>query len=145
MSAALPVIFSRRRSLGSLLIRAGSWWGPWSHCAIIDFKADQVVEAVAFEGVRTKRLSAFIKSASETQIVFIECPRPEDALAFAYSQLGKPYDYGGVLGFPFREPWHSENRWFCSEFLERSLMAGGRQRFRIDTPRVTPYHSWIVS
>jgi hypothetical protein len=32
----VTVIYSRTHSIGSVLIRAGAWWGPWSHCALVD-------------------------------------------------------------------------------------------------------------
>lgn len=45
----MRIIFSRSRSLGSVLIRAGSWWGAWSHCSLL-VPGGLVIESVAARG-----------------------------------------------------------------------------------------------
>lgn len=140
---ALTVIYSRSHGIGSLLIRAASWWGAWSHVAIVD--GDDVIEARAWQGVVRTPLDAHLQRASAHEVVQIECPNPQAVLSFARAQVGKPYDWGGVLAFPLREPLADESRWFCSELVEAALLAGGRARFREAPARVTPWQSYMVA
>ena len=52
------------------------------------------------------------------------------ALAYAYSQIGKPYDLGAVLAIATRRTlghdWRRANRWFCSELVAACCEVGGR-------------------
>ncbi|ELZ6301321.1 hypothetical protein UXU72_001756, partial [Campylobacter coli] len=43
---------------------------------------------------------------------------------FLYSQIGKKYDFLGILGF-FTFTKDSEDKWFCSEIIIRALQIGG--------------------
>lgn len=139
----LPIIYSRERSLGSIAVRAGSWWGQWGHCGLVTPQGT-VIEAVAFGGVVESSLHHAQARASKWAIVEVECPDPVAAVAFARQQLGKPYDWGGIFGMVAREPWARDDRWFCSELVEAALAAGGRRRFRVETHRVTPAMSFNV-
>lgn len=40
-------------------------------------------------------------------------------------QLGKPYDYFGLISFPFKPKWNNSNRWFCSELIAYALSEVG--------------------
>jgi uncharacterized protein YycO len=68
--------------------------------------------------------------------------RDEDAArAFAESQVGKPYDWGGVLSIPvpfISRNWQSDERWFCSELLAACAARGNTPLIRLQTNRVTP-------
>ena len=140
----LTVIYSRERSLGSIAVRAGSWWSQWGHCGIVTPQGT-VIEALAFGGVVESSLHNAKARASKWAIVGVECPDPAAAVAFARQQLGKPYDWGGIFGMVAREPWASRNRWFCSKLVEAAIAAGGRKRFRVDPHRITPHQSYIVT
>ena len=76
--------------------------------------------------------------------VDIECPDPKAAEAFAIAQLGKKYDWLGCFGVPWRARWHDDSKWYCSELVEASLIAGGRHRWRLEKTGVSPMESWIV-
>lgn len=143
---SLDVIYSRSVSLGSFLIRAGAWWGPWSHCGIVDSDGNEVIESLASRGgVVITPLSEVIERSSATQIVSIECPNPDKAIEWARSMVGKPYDWAGLLAIPFRErKWQSENRWYCSEHVEMALKVGGRERFRDGLHGISPCQSYFV-
>lgn len=140
----LLVIYRRSRNLGSFLIRAFTWGSQWSHAGIWDVERDHVIEASASHGVVATPVSEFLEKASEAEIVAIDCPRPELALQYAREQIGKPYDWGAIFGIVFREPWYSDEKWFCFELVEAALMAGGRQRFRKDSNRITGNLSYLT-
>lgn len=131
------VLFTRRRSLFSLLIR--SWLhSPFSHCALI--VGDQVVEADFFKGVRTRSLADALRSASYHQIIEIPCPEPERAYQAALSQLGKKYDWRAPLGVGTRTDWQFVDRWDCSELVAWAIEQGGRKLFRTQHHRISPMH-----
>lgn len=140
---ALHVVYSRNHGVGSALIRLAAWGGKWSHAAILD--GLDVIEARAWQGVVRTPLPIHCAHASRYEIVEIECPDPDAARRFAASQVGRRYDWGGVIGIPLRERIESPDRWFCSELVEAALIAGGRNRFRELPSRITPTASYLVA
>lgn len=137
----LTLIYSRSHDLGTLAIRAASWWGPWSHCGIVT-SHNTVIEARATRGVIETPLREFEARASACVAVRRECPNPLAAVVFAISQKGKKYDWGAVLGFPLRGQWERQDKWFCSELVEAAFIVGGRRRFDSDAWRITPMQSF---
>lgn len=139
---ALTAIYTRTRSLGSVLIRAGAWWGPWSHCGLVDGQA--VIEALALKGgvVRTP-LADVLARSSEHELVDIACLRPELGLEWARSTIGQPYDWTGVLAIPLRaRDWQAPGRWYCSEHLEVALVRAGVTRWRLGMHGISPCQSY---
>lgn len=61
---------------------------------------------------------------------------------YLISQLGKPYDFHGVLGFiTRRDSAHNPNRMFCSELVSTACRQGGLQLLkRIAPHRIPPGH-----
>lgn len=138
--STITVVFSRRHHVGSVLLRA-ALWSPWSHCALVD--GDRVLEAAAPHGVRARTLAELCAEASRFEVRELPCPDPAAAIAWAESQLGKPYDYRGVVGIGFRRRWQDADAWFCSEFVSEAIRQGGRALFRADAYRITPLHLHI--
>lgn len=123
----VSVLFTRSRTLGSLVIR--SWQhSPFSHVALID--GGEVIEAVLGEGVRTKYLEHALEDASYHEIKRIPCPRPRDAVDAARSQIGKLYDWKAPIGIGLRQDFHDADRWDCVELVAWAVEQGGRQLFR---------------
>ncbi len=59
-------------------------------------------------------------------------------LAFLRKQLGKPYDWTGVVGWAIRRDWHDPRHWFCSELVAAAFEAAGTPLLRAPQSRVTP-------
>ena len=81
------------------------------HAAILDHENEVVIEALWAGNVVTP-LDEFIALSHRLALVQPEGWTPEAgdaALAKARSQLGKKYDFAGILGLP------GSNRWYCSE------------------------------
>ena len=81
------------------------------HSAILDHENEVVIEALWAGNVVTP-LDEFIALSHRVALVQPEGWTPEAgdaALAKARSQLGKKYDFAGILGLP------GSNRWYCSE------------------------------
>ena len=124
----------RRHNLGSLLLRT-VMWSAWSHCAIID--GDDVIEATT-HGVRRRPLSALIADSSKWSIIEIPARDPERVLQAARDQIGKPYDYLGVIGIGFKRRWQDDDAWFCSELVAGAFSLAGEPLFKVKTWRITP-------
>lgn len=74
--SSLTVLYSRSSSVGSFLIRLGAWWGPWSHCGIVD--GDHVIESRALDGgVVRNPLHKAIEHATAHEFVEVACPDPQ--------------------------------------------------------------------
>ena len=66
-------------------------------------------------------------------------------IAAAESQIGKPYDWLGVLGIGLHRDWQEPDRWFCSEMAAWAFQQAGRPLFRPDALyRITPQHFWML-
>jgi uncharacterized protein YycO len=139
---ALRVIYTRSRSLGSVLIRAGAWWGPWSHCGLVDGAA--VIECLALKGgVVCTPLAEVLERSSEWQMVEIPCPQPALGLEWARSTVGEPYDWLGVFAIPARaRDWQAPGRWYCSEHVEAALARAGADRWRSGLHGISPCASF---
>jgi len=143
--STIRAIFCRRHHWAAPLIRLATW-SLWAHVApIVEDEAEAVVIDATFTyGVARRGLPAVLASLSDYCVKEVDCPDPSAAYDFAREQLGKPYDTRGVLGLALHRDWQADDAWFCSEFFEAMLAAGGNRRFVQQAHRVTPQHSWMV-
>lgn len=137
MSApSVTLIFTRRRALGSALLRA-VLWSRWSHCGIVVPGGDAIEASV--HGVVQRPLEAMLAECDGYELVTIPCPDPWAVIRAAQSQIGKPYDWLGLVGWGFRaRHWESTGRWFCSELIAWAFAQAGYALVRIDAWRVSP-------
>lgn len=140
----LTVLYSRSRNPAAVLIRLAAWWGPWSHCGIVD--GQHVIESRMLDGgVVCNPLQVFLDRSSAHEFVDIECPSPEAGITWARGTIGQPYDWAGLLAIPLRERrWQDPGRWYCSEHVEAALIRAGRVRFRDGMHGVSPCQSYYV-
>lgn len=134
----MRVIFMRSHLPLSFLIRALTW-SRWSHVAVV-LDNGMVVDCRG-DGVRLKTLEQATKNASAWELRDL----PAGNASKAMHELGKPYDFGGLLPFLFRPLWRRDwshnKRWFCSE-----LVAHASGLFCTDRiSRVTPEHVYMIS
>jgi cell wall-associated NlpC family hydrolase len=134
----VTVYFMRRHHIGSLLLR---WWmhSAYSHCALFDPATGNVIEAVV-GGVRERPAEELKREASKFDEVRIPVADPQAVIDLARLQLGKPYDWRGILGFWFRRDWQDDSAFLCSEFVAWLLQAVGQPAFRCVPGRVSPAH-----
>jgi len=101
-----------------------------SHCFIYDGNGNYY-EAVAFKGV--VKISSLEMSKNDI-IVATKNYQVRDinaAYDFLEKQLGKKYDYKGVIGLalnPARN-WASDEDWFCYELCAAALKISGGPQF----------------
>lgn len=137
--ATITLIFTiRKYNLISLLIR---WAVPVSrfrlscssHVLIVD--GEGYLEAHMLGGVRrTDNLDGL----TVVKVVTHSVPDAAAGIAWARSQIGRPYDWWGALGLsfsPFRN-WQDPAKWFCYEFAAMILKRAGKDCFA-DIPHVT--------
>lgn len=92
--------------------------GRWSHIALMS-DASHVLEAVGAHGVVETSLEDLIKRSSEYCIVRIPVPDGTHAklVEVGRTQLGKDYDWWGIVGLSINRDWQDESDWWCSEYF----------------------------
>ena len=138
----IQVVFSKRVHPGSYLIRAVTW-SEWSHCELL-LQDGRLLGAAAPHGVTYDTLDNRLSIASAVAVMSF----PGDAgaaEAFATGQLGKPYDWKGVVGIGLHRDWEEDSSWWCSEFVGKALHEGGFMPYRAEAiQRLTPQHLWML-
>ena len=106
--------------------RAIEWFtrGPYSHVAWV-CRDGTVIEA---RGSGVRRVDSIAdQHVDGTPVELYDVPGcdPAAAEAFLAAQIGKPYDYRGLLGFITRTETQDKGCWFCSELVFAAAKAGG--------------------
>lgn len=114
----MRLLFCRGHGLISAIIRWQTW-GRYSHVAIEI--GGWVYEAVPVKGVR--KLPAASYNWKDVDIFTADGYNEAVVWAFLETQVGKPYDYLGVLRFlpRWKNSDYSSKRWFCSELFFTAL------------------------
>ena len=98
----IKLLFSTNNKIGSKLIRLGTW-SKYSHCDV--FTEDgSIIGAVPFKGVIEYNPSVRFKSNYEIRV--IKDVDTQKVYAHLREQLGKPYDWAGVVSLPVHRDWH---------------------------------------
>lgn len=130
----IKILFSTNDKIGSKLIRAGTW-SKYSHCDILT-EHGSVVGAVPFKGVI--EYDPAERTTGKHEIKVVEGVSYHEVLSNVYSQMGKSYDWLGVIGVPFHRDWQRDDKWFCSELIAWALEKSGKPVILKRTNRVTP-------
>lgn len=145
----ITVAFSHDpRSLFSRVISYLTF-GRMSHVALVN--GDEVIEAMAdsaiYTGVRRIKLLEWIDQNPGGEIRRIRHPWPVAVWVHARTQIGKPYDWGWVLGFFFRQRnWHDEQKWTCAELIAWACEKAGKPILAGDAQWcVTPNILYMIS
>jgi uncharacterized protein YycO len=134
------IAFYQGRSLISRAIRLFNW-SEFSHAAWIDD------DASCFEAWRGRVRHDACASANHTPgtplyryAVAGETPAIRAAVrGFLRAQVGKRYDYLGILGFVLRSSrLANQNRWFCSELVAAAYESAGLPLLRLPSYKVYP-------
>ena len=135
----MKLLFSRRHHLGSWLIRMITW-SEYSH---VDLVLDDglLIGAIAGDGVVLSKVSE--RAVMSSKMVLMEIPVKDmpASEAFAIGQLGKQYDWLGVIGIGLKRNWQEDDKWSCAELVASILAAGGQRPFDSKYHhRITPQH-----
>lgn len=139
----MKLIFGSNPWPGSLLIRLATF-SQWSHVGIV--YGDYVVEA-KFPRVRQTTVGNFIAHYPKWEFAELPCANEAKAESWAMSRIGKLYDVGGLIAFPFQQrDWESRGRYFCSELPILAAAEGGTRYVRDGArSRVTPGQLYDLS
>jgi len=125
------VLASKGISPTSRIIRWWQWGFPYTHIAycldIADCNDPVVIEAW-WNGVRKGWFSEVHTPGTEFSVYSVDVSpsQKEKIESFLKEQIGKPYDWLGILGFPLRSrKLERKNRWFCSELVFTAFKQAG--------------------
>lgn len=139
----IKLVFSKNNNPGALVVRFGTW-SKWSHVGIV-IDDTTVIDSRPFHGVQERPLVDFLDKAAEYEFKQVEVESAANGIAWARTQIGKPYDWGGVISFAAHRDWSEEDCWYCSELAEGTIQAAGRTRFIENSiRRVSPQMAWMV-
>lgn len=139
----MKVILASSNNIGGILIRLFTF-SKWNHSALYFEDENIVVDAIVKGGVRVRPYSTFAKLFPKHIIIDVDVPDYMSAKRFALAQVGKPYDWTAIISLVLQRKWDEEDSWFCSELVEATIKAGGRQRFRAEVNKITPQQNWAV-
>lgn len=138
----MKIIYSTGPHIGSWFLRT-VLFSEWSHCGIIMEDGATVIEASSKHGVVETPIEK-CKRYGEWAIQQVPVQDEEAAYGAAREQLGKGYDWFGLLGLALTREWQSDDDWFCSELVQHCKVRGGLIDLRYDQRRVTPRDLWSL-
>jgi hypothetical protein len=137
------VIFCRSHTVPSVAVRTATW-SKYSHVVLLAPDGVTTYEAV-WPRVRKADIQTVRRENGIIKLVDLPCQDPDAAIAWAASQVGKPYDLTALLGFLAHHDMASEGAWFCSEYVTMAFHHGGTDLFRLeDVDRIVPQHLWML-
>ncbi len=106
--------FAAGRGLASQLVQLATW--SWASHVDIELGGGYLLGAVPGKGV-CLREAEIDDARVERYAVDLNPVAAAVLLRHARSQLGRPYDWPGVLGYGLRRDWQEQDSWFCSELV----------------------------
>lgn len=129
----LKVRFSANNGIFSRLIRFVTW-SKYSHFDFV-LPDGSYLGALVKEGVCIHNHKQPVELFCKVDVTEEEA---EKILEFAKKQIGKKYDFTGILGFGFRRGnWQDDDSWFCSE-LGAAAIQSVKRIFNEDAYRISP-------
>lgn len=88
----------------------------------------------------------FAERVGEYAIVEMPCRDAQAIIDTARSQLGKKYDWTGLVGIAIHSRnWQEEDSWWCSELIAWAFDKGGNPLFTPEARiRITPQHLFML-
>lgn len=129
------VISCKRKSF-SLFGLVQLWWarvkegvaGCATHTALYVGGGHNYIIEATVRGVRKTKLKKYVGNKNYQVDIFakknLTVVQAEQIKAFAYSKIGKGYDFRGILRFVFRRLPDNPNRFHCAEVTCDSCWAG---------------------
>lgn len=141
----IRIVFSRSVSAFSYGVRFMTW-SDWSHCGILTAENTVVESAFKLGGVVETPFGLFAERVGEYVIVEMPCRDAQAIIDMARSQLGKKYDWTGLVGIAIHSRnWQEEDSWWCSELIAWSFDKGGNPLFTPEARiRITPQHLFML-
>lgn len=139
---SLRIIFTNSKMPLSPLIRAVTW-SDFSHMAIVINECE--ILHSDFHGVRIEPLKDLQDRSKNWMIADYKCERPQDLIDACLTQLGKPYDFTGLIGIAIRDvDLQDDSKWWCSELPAYGGMISNQPFFQEEyLHRIAPQH-WLL-
>jgi len=114
----LDICQFRGTSMVSRLIRCFNW-GPYSHTALRVPETGAVYEAWSGGVQKVPSISTNHTKGTVVDVwkIALWSEQAMVWLDWMDKQIGKKYDYMGIMGFVFRRDWDATNKFFCSELV----------------------------
>lgn len=140
----MTLLFTRRRHLGSWLIRLVTW-SEYSHVDII-INDSFALGAIAGKGVTIRRIDDVLAISSKATLMELPDIDGRKVVDFLEKQLGKPYDWSGILGIWAHRNWQEDDSWSCAELVAAASAAGGYSPFDSKFQhRITPQDLFMLN
>ena len=116
----IKIFFANSNTLTSWLIRLFTF-SKYSHVGFINKLTNTVLDSDSSNNVVTEYpLNKLYKNCSKVYILPLDIPNVSYYKALL--ELGKEYDYHGVIDLPFKRNWQEDDKWFCSELVAYTLL-----------------------
>jgi uncharacterized protein YycO len=118
------------RGILSTLIKWRTWT-PYSHVSLV-LRDGSEIEAWWGGVMHRAAVGAIHRPGTRIELYEVDCTpeQCDDIESFALAQVGKPYDYGAIIGFVLRARTASSRKWFCSELVFAAFAAAGIRLLR---------------
>ena len=127
------IVYTHGDTLTSNVIRRITW-GTSSHVAVV---YDGISYEALTRGVVARPAEELFEAHGAYAIYEVDASIR--VLDFLKAQVGKPYDFNGIVGILFHRDWQDDARWFCSELIAAAFAFDGRPLLRATRlGRITP-------
>lgn len=136
--------FSGGMGLTGRVVQAATW--SWASHVDFELEDGRLLGAVPGRGVCVRDPRHDAPSRVERYQVKLPWGLYGSPLDWALNQVGKPYDWAGVLGYALRRRWQDKDAWFCSELVAFAFRGAGYPLLRAnDAWRITPPRDLLLS
>lgn len=114
--------------------------GDYSHSAVLNLANGEIIEAWSLGGVRRVSMKDH-EHTSGTIVDVYEIAQDFNQDLFwkrLEMELGKAYDFRGVLSFPLRQEKQDPYKWFCSELVHQKLLDTGVMLLQAPSFKISP-------
>lgn len=137
----MRLVFTSGTGVAGAVIR---WW-TWGSCGHVAVETDATPLGVPHAYLDATSSAGVSEHADLPGVIVarfdVRCS-PEiaaAALAWARSQIGKPYDWSAIYGIPFRRDWRDPSAYDCAELVAAAFEAANFPLIRLDhLDRITP-------
>lgn len=135
--------FVTEATLGSWAIRFGTH-SDFSHVDVV-LPSGDLLGARSAGGVQIRKPD--YTQFSLIRRVVIPCSDDEGQAYYEFlrAQVGKPYDWKGVVGFAVNRDWRATDCWFCSELDIAAKEVAKIIKVATPASRITPNDDYLLS
>lgn len=138
----IKIIGVRGKSFVSHIVKWFQWGYPYTHIAYVldDIDKDNPLIIEAWYDVHACKYNVYHKGDPFEYFTIETTDRQRRQVErFLFRQLGKPYDWLGIIGLVLHKDIEDRQSWFCSELIaEAFYRAGINILVSIQSYKVTP-------